>query len=131
MQRPLVFGCIAFVASIAAQVAAASAQSPAPIGPGDLSLEQQNKVGEILTRDAGTSVTGGRFSLAVGNAVPSEVQLRPVPATAAVVIPQFQGRSYVVVEEQIAVVDPQTRKILAVIQRGLSQTTGSSAPKRP
>jgi hypothetical protein len=56
--------------------------------------------------------------------VRADLPLRPVPASVGQAAPQFRGASYLVVEEQIAIVDSQTRKILAVVQRGLTQNTG-------
>jgi hypothetical protein len=105
-----------------------AAQLSAQTGARELSLEQQTKIADTITREAGPPLPGAHFSLAIGNAVPADVPLRPVPAGAAAVAPQFRGASYVVVEEQIALVDSSTRKILAVIQRGLSQT--GSVPAR-
>jgi hypothetical protein len=123
MHRPLTLAAL-----LATQITAAVAQSPPATDRVDLSLEQQAKVGEILTQDAGAPLPGGHFSLSIGNAVPAEVQLRPVPGRVDAVVPEFRGRSYVVVEEQVAVVDPQTRKILAVMQRVQDQTRGSAPP---
>ena len=117
--RPL-FTCALLLALTIAFVA----QSPAQTGARELSREQQTKMADVITREAGAPLPGGRFALALGTAVPADVPLRPVPATLDAVAPQFRGASYVVVEEQIAVVDTSTRKILAVIPRGLSQTTG-------
>jgi hypothetical protein len=118
------FFAIAFLAALA--VATASAQAPSDTGARNLSLEQQTKIADVIARDAGAPIRDVHFSLAIGNAVPADVPLRPVPASAAAVAPQFSTASYVVVEEQIALVDSQTRKILAVIQRGLRQSTGSA-----
>jgi len=115
---------VVFSAALAA--APASGQTPADTGERNLSLEQQTKIADVITRDAGQPIRDVHFSLAIGNAVPADVPLRPVPASAAAVAPQFRAASYVAVEEQIALVDSQTRKILAVIQRGLSQSTGAA-----
>jgi len=107
-------------------LAVASAQAPADTSARNLSLEQQTKLADAITRDAGAPIRDVHFSLAIGNAVPAGVPLRPVPASGAQAAPQFRGASYVVIEEQIALVDAQTRKILAVIQRGLRQSTGAA-----
>ena len=103
-------------------IATAGAQVPNESNPRNLSLEQQTKIADVITRDAGAPVREVHFSLAIGNTVPADLQLRPVPASVGQAAPQFRGASYLVVEEQIALVDSQTRKILAVIQRGLNQT---------
>jgi hypothetical protein len=49
---------------LALQVTAAAAQSPTANADG-LSMEQQPKVGEILTKDGGAPLHGGNFSLAM------------------------------------------------------------------
>ena len=120
----LVFA-IAFSTALAAAVA--SAQTPAETSARNLSLEQQSKIADAITRDAGVPTAGAHFSLAIGNSVPADVPLRPVPASVAQAAPQFRSASYLVIEEQIAIVDSQTRKILAVIQRGLNQTGAAPA----
>jgi uncharacterized protein DUF1236 len=60
---------------------------------------------------------GGSFTLAVDSVVPEQAQLRPVPSSVDAIAPHFRGNSYLVVDEQIAIVEPQTRKIIAVLQR--------------
>jgi hypothetical protein len=107
------------------QLGGASAQSAANAdrpGMDSLSIEQQSKVGDLITKDAGMPLAGGRFEIAVGNMVPPEVQLRAIPGNAGEAAPQIQNKSYAVVEEQIAIVDPASRKITAVLQRGLNAT---------
>lgn len=116
--------------STALGIAAASAQTPADTSARNLSLEQQAKIANVITRDAGAPVREVHFSLAIGNTVPPDLQLRPVPASVAQDVPQFRDASYLVVEEQIALVDSQTRKILAVIQRGRSQTGAAPTQTR-
>ena len=110
----------------AALVVTASAQAPADTSARNLSLEQQTKIADAITRAAGPPAREVHFSLAIGNTVPADLQLRPVPASIEQVASQFRGASYLVVEEQIALVDSRTRKILAVVQRGLSQNTGAA-----
>lgn len=107
------------------QLGAASAQSASnPDRPGmdSLSLEQQSEVGDLITKDAGMPLAAGQFQLAVGNTIPPEVPLRPIPASAADAAPQVQGKNYAVIEEQIVIVDPNSRKITAVLQRAQNGT---------
>jgi Protein of unknown function (DUF1236) len=122
-------GTLAIGVALALPITAALAQSGTSAGPDGLSMEQQTKVGEILTKEAGPPLHGGNFSLAVDSKVPAQVELRPVPASVDVIAPQFRGRNYLVVDEQIAIVDPQSRKIMAVLQRWQSQGGGSVAPQ--
>jgi uncharacterized protein DUF1236 len=122
--RPLI------VPLLVAMLVASRAQTPPQIGARELSLEQQTKMADVITRDAGPPLSGAQFSLAIGNAVPPDVPLRPVPASLDEVAPEFRGASYVVVEEQIAIVETATRKVLAVIQRGLNQTRSAPGKMR-
>jgi hypothetical protein len=116
---------LVFTLLLALPITCVAAQAATDTGARNLSLEQQTKIADAITRDAGAPMQGAHFTLAVGNAVPADVPLRPLPATATAAAPQFRGASYVVIEEQIAIVDSTTRKILAVVQRGLSQTQGA------
>jgi len=49
--------------------------------------------------------------------VPPEIELRALPAKAEAVTPQVRGLNYLVVDELIGLVEPQSRKIVAVLQR--------------
>ena len=111
-------------------IAAATAQTPADSAARNLSLEEQTKIADVITRDAGPPIAAGHVSLVIGNAIPPDVALRPVPATVEQMAPQLKGASYVVVEEQIALVDSKTRKIVAVVQRGRRQSGSGPAPTR-
>jgi hypothetical protein len=113
--------CPAIAISLMLQLGGASAQSAANAdrpGMDGLSLEQQSRLGDLITKDAGMPLAAGKFQMAVGNTVPTDVLLRPVPGAATDAAPQVQGKSYAVVEEQIVIVDPSSRKITAVLQRG-------------
>jgi len=115
----------AIAISLLLQLGAASAQSaPNSDRPGmdSLSVEQQSRLGDLITRDAGLPLAAGQFQVAVGNTVPPDVKLRPVPGGAAEAAPQVQGKNYAVVEEQIVIVEPTSRKITAVLQRAENGT---------
>jgi hypothetical protein len=107
------------------QLGGASAQSAANAdrpSMDSLSVEQQSKVGDLITKDAGMPLAAGQFQIAVGNTVPPEVRLRRIPGNAGEAAPQIQNKSYAVIEEQIVIVDPSSRKITAVLQRAQSGT---------
>jgi hypothetical protein len=53
------------------------------------------------------------FSLEVGATVPAEVELYEVPAT--IEVEPVRTYRYVVVEQQVVLVDPGTREIVAII----------------
>jgi hypothetical protein len=92
---------------------AAMAQQAAPA----LSLDQQNRVSELITNETPQPLTGLNFSVAPDVVVPSNVTLQRLPAEAEKLAPQLQGDSYLAVEELVAIVDTSSRKILTVMQR--------------
>ena len=122
MQKVVVIAAI-----LALGTAGAMAQTDASTSaPRDsLSMDQQRKIGEIITKSESTGPAAGSLTLAIGNSVPAEIELRPLPGPAAQLAPQLQGYSYVMVEEQIALVDPHARKIVTVIPRWRSQDSDS------
>ena len=108
---------------------AQTASTPDVPSKESLSLDQQSKIGEIITNDDTTPLSGTNFSLSVDSTVPAQIQLRRLPPAAEASAPKFRGYSYVMVEEQIALVEPRSRRIVAVIPRWRSQQT-DAATKR-
>jgi Protein of unknown function (DUF1236) len=54
----------------------------------------------------------------VGAPVPGEVDLLPLPPAIASLVPEFQGYEYVVVNDEIVIVQPSTRVVLEIIRSG-------------
>jgi hypothetical protein len=62
-------------------------------------------------------LTDINFSVAPDIVVPPNVVLQRLPAEAEKLAPQLQGYSYLAVEELVAIVDTNSRKIVSVMQR--------------
>jgi hypothetical protein len=58
------------------------------------------------------------FALAVGTAVPAYVQLATLPPAIVEIVPQYRGYTYFVVQDEIIIVHPQTKRIVTVIPYG-------------
>jgi hypothetical protein len=108
-----------FIVTAALQFAfaAAIAQPASLSGNQSLSLDQQGKISELVTNQTSQPLTNVNFSVAIDGVVPSSITLQRLPAEAEKVAPQLQGYSYLVVEELVAVVDTNSRKITHVMQR--------------
>jgi hypothetical protein len=65
------------------------------------------------TQKNNTEPTG--FRAAVGAAVPEAIELAPVPATIANLMPQTKGLESTMVEGQVVLVEPKSKQIVAVI----------------
>ena len=108
-----------FIAVLALQLAMGSAvaQPTAMSGNQALSLDQQGKVSEIIADQTPQPLNNVTFSVAPGVVVPANVALQRLPVEAEMITPQLQGYSYVAVEELVAIVDTNSRKIISVMQR--------------
>ena len=85
-----------------------------------LSLDQKIKISQLITKQA-APLADNRFSIAVDRVVPAEIELQPLPSEAKELAPQVRGFGYVVVNEEIALVDQRTRKVVLVFQRWREQ----------
>jgi hypothetical protein len=104
-------------AALYVSLGVAIAQPAATPGNQSLSLDQQSKISEIITNQTPQPLTGINFSIAPDIVVPPNVVLQRLPAAAEKVAPQLQGYSYLAVEELVAIVDTNSRKISSVMQR--------------
>lgn len=113
------------LASLQFLMAAAAAQ-PAPNSAPSLSLDQQNKISEIVTSRTAQPLTHIQFALERDALIPPDVTIQRLPAEAEDVAPELKGYSYLAVEELVAIVDTDSRKIVSVMQRMRRQeNTGS------
>ena len=113
MQRILAFAAGVYLVAV---IAAAQALSGAAVKSELLSMDQQIKIAQLITKST-PPLTSAAFLIAIDRAVPPDVELHPLPSEAERLAPQLHGFSYVVVEEQIALVDQRTRKVVLVFPR--------------
>jgi hypothetical protein len=108
-------------------VGVAIAQPTATPGNQSLSLDQQSRISEIITNQTPQPLTGINFSIAADVVVPPNVALQRLPVAAEKVAPQLQGYSYLAIEELVAIVDTNSRKISTVMQRMRRQENTKSS----
>jgi hypothetical protein len=58
-----------------------------------------------------------RLRVSVGVVVPSSIRLYDVPAEIVQIYPRFRGYKFVVVEDEIVIIEPRTRRIVTTIDR--------------
>jgi hypothetical protein len=68
------------------------------------------------------------FSLSVGTAVPRDVRLQPLPTEVVEIVPQYRGYDFVLVKDEIVIVEPSSSKIVAVMP--YSGRSTAAAPAR-
>jgi hypothetical protein len=109
-----------FLCAMALQLATAPAIAQSG-GNAALSMDQQSKISEMITRQTPEPLTNINIPVALDVVVPSNVSLQRLPAEAEQLAPQLKGDSYVAVEELVAIVDTNSRKIISVMQRMRAQ----------
>ena len=82
-----------------------------------LSSEQKTKVRETVIRSSNAPrVTNVNFSVNVGTVIPRETRLAPLPPILVEIYPQWRSYRYVIVEERIIIIEPDSFKIVAIVE---------------
>ena len=83
--------------------------------PAALSSEQHTKIRDTLRVEKSERLTNVPFSTKVGEAIPGTVHLYILPVSIMEYAPQYRGYEYILVGDEILIVDPRTLRIVAVI----------------
>ena len=90
-------------------------QSSAPLKLSDKQREQIRLL--IAGLPAPPRVTDQPFTVSVGAAVPNQVPLKQLPTELATLLNGFQGDDYVLVGDQLVIVDATVRRVVAIIPK--------------
>jgi hypothetical protein len=82
---------------------------------GKLSSEQRTKITTVIRSQHVAPVTNVNFSISVGTRVPREVTFHPLPTEIVTIYPEWRAYEFILVNDQIVVVDPRTYEIVAVL----------------
>lgn len=85
-------------------------------GAVNLTQEQRTKVVTTIKQTNVRPVTNVNFNISVGTVVPRSVTLHPLPATIVEVYPAWRGYRFVLVRDGIIIIEPDTYRIVAVIE---------------
>src|ERR1039458_5755379 len=80
-----------------------------------LSTEQRSKITTII-RSHKVEPAKLNVTVSVGTRVPDSVHFYPLPAEVFVVYPEWRGYDYILVGDEILVIDPRTHQIVAIIE---------------
>jgi hypothetical protein len=86
-----------------------------PGGPAALSTEQHAKIRDTLRSEKAERLTNVQFSTTVGVIIPGTLHRYDLPVSILEYVPQYRGYEYVLVGDEILIVDPRTLTIVAVI----------------
>ena len=87
----------------------------AAAGSARLTTEQTTKITTIIKQH---KVEPARLNVtvSVGTRVPDSVHFYPLPVEVFVVYPEWRGYDYILVGDQILVIDPRTHQIVAILE---------------
>jgi len=90
---------------------------PSPAGASvKLTDNQRSKIQATIGKDPGARVTADvNFDVTVGAEVPRSVHVAVLPEDVIEIVPEYQGYDYVVVGDNILIIDPATMEIVAVL----------------
>ena len=80
-----------------------------------ISTEQRTKITTVIRNEHVAPLTNVNFNISVGTRIPREVSYHALPAEVVTIYPEWRGYNYVLVRDQILVIDPQTFEIVAVL----------------
>ena len=84
-------------------------------GSAKLSTEQRTKITSII-KQRKVEPTKLSVSVSVGTRVPASVHLYPLPVEVVAVYPAWRGYEYILVGDQIVVINPRSHEIVAIIE---------------
>ena len=77
--------------------------------------------------------TGERTDVSVniniGEALPARVRPRPLPPDVVEIVPEYRSYDYVIVRDEIVIVEPQTRRVVEILRKGGGVAHANAANK--
>ena len=83
---------------------------------GKLSTEQRTQITSVIKEQRVAPVTNVNFSISVGTRVPRDVHFHALPERVVTIYPEWRRYKFILVREQIVIVDPNTFEIVAVLE---------------
>jgi hypothetical protein len=81
-----------------------------------LSEDQRTKIKDIIVRDRNVArANNANFSVSVGAKVPREVHVTVLPPEVVRIVPEYRGYDYVLIGDQLLIIDPDTMEIVAIL----------------
>jgi hypothetical protein len=93
----------------------AAAEGTKPGASTALSSEQHVRIRETLRGEKVEHLKNVQFAITIGEAVPRTVHLYKLPVRVVEYVPQYRDYEYILVGDEILIVDPRTFRIVAVI----------------
>lgn len=81
-----------------------------------LSTEQRTQITSVIREEHVRPVTNVNFSISVGTRIPREgIELHALPSRVVTIYPEWRTYKYVLVKDEIVIINPDTYEIVAVL----------------
>jgi len=80
-----------------------------------LSTEQRTRITTVIRNQHAAPLNSVNFTIAVGTRVPNDVTFHRLPTEIVTIYPEWRGYEYILVGDQILVIDPRSKEIVAVL----------------
>jgi hypothetical protein len=87
----------------------------AAAGSSKLSTEQRTKITSIIKQHK-VEPTKLSVSISIGTRVPASTHFYPLPVQVVEVYPAWRGFDYILVDDQVVVINPRTHEIVAILE---------------
>ena len=84
-------------------------------GSAKLTTEQRTKITSVIKSQKVEPVRLN-VSVSVGTRIPADVRLHSLPQEVIVIYPEWRGYDYILVGDQIVIVNPRTHEIVAIVE---------------
>jgi Protein of unknown function (DUF1236) len=84
-------------------------------GSAKLTTEQRTKITSVIKSQKVEPVRLN-VSVSVGTRIPADVRLHPLPQQVIVIYPEWRGYDYILVGDQIVIINPRTHEIVAIVE---------------
>lgn len=87
-------------------------------GAAKLSTEQRTKITTVIRQQKVERVSPAQLniSIIVGARIPPRVHFYPLPVEVVTIYPEWRGYDYILVGDQILVIEPSTHEIVAILE---------------
>jgi hypothetical protein len=101
--------------STAPSVNPGQAANPATVPAIELSQAQRQTIFQSVSNGGKNHAAPTGFRIAVGENIPTGIELAPVSNTLTTLIPATDGLEVAMIEKQVVLVDPKSKRIVAVV----------------
>ncbi|HEY8009298.1 MAG TPA: DUF1236 domain-containing protein [Methylocella sp.] len=85
------------------------------VAKGNITSDQRTKIHDIVSTGNLRRAENVNFAVRVGTRIPRSVQIYGVPETIVEIVPQYRGFDYIIVGNDLLIIDPRTLQIVYVL----------------